>query len=168
MPPATQPSSRTTAGSSIATYHVHADGSLSQPVERINYKDTPFGHRGPVTARQDIPHPHSVHLSPDNRFLLVNDLGSDAISVFAVDPATAHLGAPSLFVNERPGCGPRHIAFHPNGRWLYSINELDSTIDQFLWTATSSRTEPQAFLTDTGRVVKTIAPGFPRGEEHCR
>ncbi len=148
-------------GSSITTFQVHPDGSLSQPVESINYKDAPFGHRGPVTARQDVPHPHSVHLSPDNRFLLVNDLGSDAISVFAVDPLAARLGPPSLFPNERPGCGPRHIAFHPNGRWLYSINELDSTIDQFLWTTTSSRTNPQGILVNTGRFVKTIAPAFP-------
>lgn len=149
------------AGSTIATYRVHPDGSLSPPVERINFKDPKFGHRGPVAARQDVPHPHSVHLSPDNRFLLVNDLGSDAISVFAVDPASARLGPPSVFHSDRPGCGPRHIAFHPNGRWIYSINEIDSTIDQFLWTTTSSRTQPQGLLVKTGRFVKTIAPNFP-------
>ncbi len=148
-------------GSTIATYHVHADGSLSEPVERIDYKDATFGRRGPVAARQDVPHPHSVHLSPDNRFLLVNDLGSDAISVFSVDPASAQLGPPALFTNDRPGCGPRHIAFHPNGRWVYSINEVDSTIDHFLWTTTSSRTDPQGLLVNTGQFVKTIAPGFP-------
>src|SRR6185312_913756 len=149
------------AGSTIATYRIRADGSLSEPVERINFKDARFGRRGPVAARQDVPHPHSVHLSRDNRFLLVNDLGSDAISVFAVDRAAARLGPPSVFHSERPGCGPRHIAFHPNGRWIYSINEIDSTIDQFLWTTTSSRTDPQGILVKTGRFIKTIAPGFP-------
>ncbi len=149
------------AGSSIATYHLRPDGSLSDPVERISFKDAEFGHRGPVAARQNLPHPHSVHLSPDNRFLLVSDLGSDAISVFAVDPVSARLGPPAVFRSERPGCGPRHIAFHPNGRWIYSINEIDSTIDQFLWTTTSSRAQPQGLLVSTGRFVKTIAPGFP-------
>src|SRR5450631_3850359 len=79
------------AGSSIATYHVHPDGSLSEPIERIDYKDPKYGKRGPITARQDIPHPHSVHLSPDNRFLLVNDLGSDRITVFALGTG-GHLG----------------------------------------------------------------------------
>jgi 6-phosphogluconolactonase len=148
-------------GSSIASYRVLPSGALTGPIERIDYKNPKFGHRGPNAARQDVPHPHSVHISPDNRFLLVNDLGSDHISVFAIDPATARLGPPALFSNDRPGSGPRHIAFHPNGRWLYSINELDSTIDRFLWTTTSSRTDPQGLLVNTGAPVKTIAPSFP-------
>jgi len=147
-------------GSNIASYRVLPSGALSDPVEHIDFKDRRFGHRGPNSARQDVPHPHSVHLSPDNRFLLVNDLGSDAISVFPVQHG-AHLGQPVLFTNDRPGSGPRHIAFHPNGRWVYSINELDSTIDRFLWTTTSSRTDPQGLLVNTGSPVKTIARGFP-------
>ena len=148
-------------GSSIATYRVLPSGALTEPVERIDYRDRRFGKRGPNEARQDVPHPHSVHLSPDNRFLLVNDLGSDEISVFAIDPATARLGPPALFSNNRPGSGPRHIAFHPNGRWVYSINELDSTIDHFLWTTTSSRINPQGLLVNTDAPVKTIARNFP-------
>jgi len=148
-------------GSSVATYRVLPGGALSEPVERLDYKDPRFGKRGPVTARQDIPHPHSTHLSPDNRFLLVSDLGSDTISIFAVDAAHGRVGEPVLFHNGRPGSGPRHIAFHPNGRWVYSINEIDSTIQRFLWTATSSRTAPQGLLVNTGEVVKTIAANFP-------
>ncbi len=138
-----------------------ADGSLSEPVERIDYKNAKFGRRGPVAARQEAPHPHSVHVSPDNRFLLVNDLGSDAISVFRIEPG-AKLGEPVLF-HTRPGSGPRHVAFHPNGRWVYSINELDSTIDHFLWTTTSSRTDPQAMLVNTGQTVKTGATAKSTG-----
>lgn len=149
------------AGSAIASYRVLPGGALSQPIERIDYKERRFGHRGPNIARQDAPHPHSVRLSPDNRFLLVNDLGSDAISVFPIDAATARLGPPALFSNNRPGSGPRHIAFHPNGRWVYSINELDSTIDRFLWSTTSSLTDPQGQLVYTGQHVKTIAHSFP-------
>ena len=148
-------------GSTITTYRIEPDGSLSQPVERIDYKDKKFGSRGPVTARQDVPHPHSMHISPDNRFLLVNDLGSDEISVFAIDADSAHLGPPALFTNDRPGSGPRHLAFHPNGRWVYSINEIDSTIDLFLWTTTSSRTLPQGLLVKASTGIKTIDPKFP-------
>ena len=151
------------AGSSIATYHVLPNGTLSEPVERIDYKNPKFGKRGPVTARQEAPHPHSVHLSPDNRFLVVNDLGSDQLSVSPSlsDVATARLGPPAFFSNERPGCGPRHIAFHPNGRSNYSINEIASTIDHFNWITTSSHTDPQGFLVYTGQFVKTVAPNFP-------
>ena len=148
-------------GSSIATYLIQPDGSLGLPVQRLDYKERRFGTRGPNTARQDVPHPHSVHLSPDNRFLLVNDRRSEEISVIAVDPETARLGPPALFSNDRPGSGPRHIAFHPNGRWVYSINEIDSTIDLFLWTTTSSRTAPVGLLVKAGPGVKTIAANFP-------
>ena len=145
--------------SSIATYSVHPDGSLSEPVQRVDFKDPKFGKRGPATARQDAPHPHSVHLSPDNRFLLVSDLGSDAITVFPVEPG-AHLGTPALFTNDRAGTGPRHIVFHPNGRWIYSINEIDSTIDHFHWSTTSSRTDPRGLLVNTNNFVKTVSPDF--------
>jgi 6-phosphogluconolactonase len=150
------------AGSAIATYRVLPNGALSEPVERLNYKEAKFGKRGPNAERQEAPHPHSVHLSPDNRFLLVNDLGSDAISVFAIESG-ARLGQPVFFSNDRPGSGPRHIAFHPNGRWVYSINELDSTIDHFLWSTTSSRTDPQGMLVNTGQVVRTGATAKSTG-----
>ena len=150
------------AGSSISTYTIEPDGSLSQPVDRIDYKDKKFGTRGPVAARQDVPHPHSTRISPDNRFLLVNDLGSDEISVFAIDPLTARLGPPTLYTNDRPGSGPRHLAFHPNGRWVYSINEIDSTIDLFLLVCTtSSRTNPLGLLVHDGTSVSTLDPKFP-------
>jgi 6-phosphogluconolactonase len=148
-------------GSTIATYHVLPDGGLSEPVVRLDYKDPKFGKRGPVTARQDVPHPHSVHLSPDNRFLIVNDLGSDELSVFAIDAANAHLGPPALFSNSRPGSGPRHIAFHPNGVWVYVINEIDSTLDRFIWSTTTAPGEQHGLLVYTGQHVKTIAADFP-------
>jgi 6-phosphogluconolactonase len=151
------------AGSSIASYRVLPNGALSEPVERIDYKNPKFGKRGPVAARQDAPHPHSVHVSPDDRFLLVSDLGSDAITVFPIEPG-AKLGTPEVYPNNRPGCGPRHLAFHPNGRWVYSINEIDSTIDHFLWSTTSSRTDPQGMLVNTDSFVTTIAAGFPQAK----
>ena len=150
-------------GSTIASYRVLPDGTLSQPVDRIDFKDhQKFGSRGPNTVRQDIPHPHCATISPDDRFLLVCDLGSDAISVFVIDSQTGHLTTsdPHLF-NVRAGSGPRHVVFHPNGRWVYSINELDSTIDHLLWTKTSSQENPQGLLVNTNFHIKTIAPGFP-------
>lgn len=149
-------------GGAIASYRIAPDGTLSGPTQQINYKDPSFGEDGPNTAHQDGPHPHSAVLSPDNRFLIVNDLGHDQLSIFAIDPDSGKLVAnqPHLFSNNRPGSGPRHLAFHPNGRWVYTINELDSTVDHFLWNTTHGQ-HPQALLTLAGPPVKTIADDFP-------
>jgi 6-phosphogluconolactonase len=149
-------------GSTVASYRVQPDGTLSQPVSHIDFKDRKFGSRGPNTVRQDIPHPHCATISPDDRFLLVCDLGSDAISVFVIDNETGHLtiSDPHLF-DVRPGSGPRHVVFHPNGRWIYSVNELDSTVDHLLWTKTSSEDNPQGFVVNANFHIKTIADDFP-------
>jgi 6-phosphogluconolactonase len=149
-------------GGSIATYLVKPDGSLSEPVDRVDFRTPRFGHHGPVAARQDGTHPHTAMLSQDNRFLIVSDLGNDDIVIFPVNPATAKLGTPNVIAMRLPGTGPRHLAFHPNGRWVYGIDELANRIDQYLWNSTrgSSLAEPVAMLTDTGRSVSTVDPGF--------
>jgi 6-phosphogluconolactonase len=149
-------------GGSIASYRIQSDGTLSQPVDRIDFKDhQKFGALGPNSARQDTPHPHSATISPDNRYLLVCDLGTDHINIFAIHPETGQLSDPRPFTNGHPGSGPRHVAFHPNGRWVYGINEIDSTLDHYLWTATRFSDTPQGLLVNTNTPVKTIAPDFP-------
>ena len=94
-----------------------------------------FAGHGPNAERQQSPHTHGVTLSPDERFLLVNDLGIDRIMVFRVDLATAGLTDTGAPYQARPGSGPRHSAFHPNGKWVYCLNELLSTIDTLQWNA---------------------------------
>jgi 6-phosphogluconolactonase len=152
-------------GGTVSSFKIHDDGSLSEPVETLDFHDTAkYGENGPNASRQSGPHPHSTMLSPDDRFLLVNDLGHDCIDVFPIDTATAQMGSmePHRFTNNRPGSGPRHIAFHPNGRWVYAINEVDSTIDRFLWqTAHHKVGESQAMLVETTTNVKLVADGFP-------
>ncbi|MCB0074105.1 MAG: lactonase family protein, partial [Caldilineaceae bacterium] len=68
-----------------------------------------------------------ITLDPANRYALAADLGTDELRVYAVDPSVPTM-APQTTVALTPGAGPRHIAFHPNGVWLYVINELDSTV----------------------------------------
>jgi 6-phosphogluconolactonase len=151
------------AGGTIASYRVQPDGSLSAPVDRVDFHDTAvFGHHGPMEQQADGPHPHSVTLSPDNRFVIVNDLGNDRLAAFAIDPATAHLGKPHLFQTMAPGSGPRHIAFHPNERWAYGIDELSSRIEQYLYTDMHAAPgiEAQAAFTNVGHSVSTIDPEF--------
>ena len=149
-------------GASVASYRIQADGTLSQPVDHIDFRDhQKFGSLGPNATRQDQPHPHCTTISPDNRFLLVCDLGTDHITVFVIDPDTAQLSDPKTFTSGRSGSGPRHVVFHPNGRWVYGINEVDSTLDHYLWTATRFIDMPQGLLVNTNTPVKTTALDFP-------
>ncbi len=116
---------------SLASYRVEA-GRLVGPVSHIAFP----GH-GPDKERQDHAHTHCVTLSPDERYLLVNDLGIDSILVFRTDLATAKLDEPIFRWHAKPGSGPRHTHFHPNGRWVYSVNELSATVDALAWDAST-------------------------------
>ncbi|WP_263410246.1 lactonase family protein [Terriglobus tenax] len=137
-------------GGSISSYHVKDDGSLSEVVSHVQYEGA-----GPDHARQAQSHAHSAQVSPNGRFLLVNDLGLDRICIYRIDRKTAALkpNDPPVW-QARPASGPRHIAFHPNGKWLYSVNELDSTVDVLRWDAAHGR------LTAVDH-VSTLKPGFP-------
>src|SRR5207302_753799 len=84
--------------------------------------------------RQDVPHAHRVTVSPENRFLLVNDLGLDQIHIYKLDPATAKLtpNQPPAW-KATPGSGPRALRFHPNGKWAYCVNEIVSSVNVLHW-----------------------------------
>ncbi len=101
-------------GGSAASFSVGGSGKLSPAVSFFQYS----GH-GPK-PQQTGPRGHRVTVSPDNRFLLVNDLGLDAIHVYRLDAATAKLtpNDPPAWT-AAPGSGPRVLQFHPNGRWAY-------------------------------------------------
>jgi 6-phosphogluconolactonase len=142
---------------------VQADGALSQPVDRVDFHNREvFGRPGPVKPQQDGPHPHSTTLSPDNRFIVVTDLGDDSIVTFPIDAKTGYMGKPHLFQTMAPGSGPRHIAFHPNQRWAYGIDEISSRIDQYLFTDMHDLpgVEAQAIFSSAGHSVSTLDPGF--------
>lgn len=110
----------------ISASPIATDGSLGQP--RVIRHE---GH-GPNPKRQEKPHAHSVTVSPDNRFVIVADLGLDQVFTYALDPATATLTPGSVpFVRTEPGAGPRHFAFSPAGRHGYVINEMAGTVMVF-------------------------------------
>ncbi len=118
-------------GGSAASFHVGEDGRLSEAVSFFQYT----GH-GPNAARQEKPHAHRVTVSPDNRFLLVNDLGLDEIHVYKLDAKTAALtpNQPAAW-KSAPGAGPRALRFHPNNTWVYCVTELTSTVVVLHWNA---------------------------------
>jgi 6-phosphogluconolactonase len=123
---------------SIASFHVDASGALSQSVSHFQFE----GH-GPDHERQEGPHAHRVTVSPDNRFLLVNDLGLDCIHIYKLDAATAKLtpNSPAQW-NSDPGAGPRALRFHPNGRWAYCVEEMACAVVVLRWDAKAGTLTP--------------------------
>jgi 6-phosphogluconolactonase len=84
---------------------------------------------GPNQSRQEGPHAHCIKLDAANRFALACDLGCDKVFVYRFDPAEGKLTpAEEPWMESPPGAGPRHLAFHPSGKWVYVVNELDSTL----------------------------------------
>jgi 6-phosphogluconolactonase len=118
-------------GGSAASFSVGVDGRLSSAVSFFQYSG-----QGPDTNRQKGPHAHRVTVSPDNRFLLVNDLGLDAIHVYRLDGGTAKLTLNDIPAwHSAPGAGPRALRFHPNGRFAYCVTEMTSSVVVLRWNA---------------------------------
>ena len=86
--------------------------------------------------RQTGPHPHAILLDPADRFALVPDLGSDRILIYRFEAAAGTLRphAPA-FVSAPPGSGPRHLRFHPNGRFVYVNTEIGNTVIAYAYDA---------------------------------
>jgi len=119
-------------GGSVSTYLLDSDGRLEKRVETIEHGRG----SGVVGKRQDGSHPHWVGTSPDNRFLMVPDLGLDRVVVYELDDETARLKLHSKLVVP-PGSGPRHMKFDDNGKHLYGLNELSLTVSVFEYDATN-------------------------------
>jgi len=116
---------------SIAAYPLTSGGLLNPPVGFFQHVGS-----GKIPRRQDGPHAHCVAVSPDDRFALVADLGMDEVLIYRLNAATAAMQVNDpKFVKVAPGSGPRHLAFHPNGRLVYLINEMGSTIITFAYDA---------------------------------
>ena len=106
----------------LVYYSANSDGSINPP---INIKHEGFG---PVKGRQDAPHVHSTVFSPDNKYLLVPDLGIDKVMIYPLDASGNIQSNKAGFVKLAPGSGPRHIEFHPNGKWAYLMEELSGNM----------------------------------------
>lgn len=79
--------------------------------------------------RQREPHPHAFRTTPNNRFAVVADLGTDKLSIYRFDSSTGHIAPTSpAFFQTKAGSGPRHLAFSHDGRFLYVIHEIDCTV----------------------------------------
>lgn len=126
------------AGGSVAAFPVLEDGRLGEASAVVQHT----GH-GTNPKRQEAPHAHSIDLSPDNRFAIVDDLGLDETIIYPFDSAKGSLAANAgKIARADPGVGPRHFAMHPNGKFGYVINEMASTVSVFRYDSGAGELRP--------------------------
>jgi len=126
------------SGGNFALFPVGADGRL-QPATHVVGGDRPVTGAAPPAG----PLGHMVGFDARNRFLIAADKGLDRVLVYRFDSSTGGVipnQPPSAALP--PGSGPRHFAFHPDGRWLFAINEQAATITTFSWDEESGRLAP--------------------------
>ena len=119
-------------GGSVIAFPVEPDGSLGPAGSFENFEYA----SGVVPDRQEASHAHSATVTPDGGFAVVADLGADRLYVFKLD-ATAGTLAPHdpPFCETRPGGGPRHVAFHPDGGRAYANLEMGDAVAALSWDA---------------------------------
>lgn len=144
---------------SVASYAIGAEGKVSEAASFIQHEG-----RSLDPKRQKGPHAHSVNFSPDNRFAFACDLGLDKVLIYKVDSATGKMTPNEpAFAKTPAGGGPRHLAFHPSGKFVFVNNEMAMTETVFTYDrANGAMTEVQTVSTlpeaDRGK------PGFSTAE----
>jgi len=114
---------------SVAMLPIQADGQLGPATDVIQHSGSSLH-----PERQSGPHAHCILPDPINRFAVAMDLGLDKLLVYRMDLERGKLHKHAE-VNVRAGAGPRHLTFHPNGRYACLLNELDSTLISFRYHA---------------------------------
>ncbi len=139
------------SGGNLEVLPIEADGKLAEPTALVQ-------HRGSSVdkSRQSEPHAHSIDLDASGKLAVAADLGLDKLMIYRLDPEKGTL-APSSppSVEIAPGSGPRHFAFHPDGRHAFAINEMASTVAVFDFDPT------RGLLTQT-QTLSTRKPGATR------
>ena len=132
---------------------IRADGTLGPAAQIVDHVSLVPG------AVPDTSRAHSANLAPDGRFVLVADLGLDRVMIYAFDADTGHL---SLNPNQpwletAKGAGPRHLDFHPSGRYVYLINELNATLSALAY-------DPARGLLTELQTLSTLPAGYTGGK----
>lgn len=135
-------------GGYVEVLSLKKDGSLDARTSFVQHIGSS------VHPRQSKPYAHWVRTDPTNRFALAADLGMDQIVVYKFDAATGKLTPNDPPAGKvAPGSGPRHLAYHPNGKWVYAAQELANEVVAFNWdSGRGTLTQFQA--------VKTLADTF--------
>lgn len=121
------------SGGSISVFPIAKDGSLLPASDVIKFEGS-----GADKERQEKSHLHCVRITPDGKYLLADNLGTDQIHKFIINPSANAENKESFLKEEAPaaftveaGSGPRHLTFAPNGNYAYLINELSGTVIAF-------------------------------------
>jgi 6-phosphogluconolactonase len=119
----------------VAVLPIDPDGRLAPASARVQHEGSS------VHRRQRAPHAHWIDVDPSGRFALVADLGLDEILSYRLDAGGRLTPYPEGTARLAPGAGPRHLAFHPDGRRAYVIDEIDSTITVLAYDPAAGRFE---------------------------
>lgn len=149
-------------GGSVAAFPLRDDGTLGEASAFVQHAGSSVNR-----ARQAGPHAHAAVVSPNNRFVLAADLGLDRVFSYPLDPAAGGLATadPSSAVIA-PGSGPRHLAFRPDGKFAYVLNEMLSSVGAFRYDAARGTlrevqtlsTLPEGFSGESSGAEITVHP----------
>ncbi|MET8685486.1 lactonase family protein [Streptomyces sp. NPDC004732] len=131
---------------SVAVHPIGTSGALGERTDLVTHSSPQPG------PGQQGPHAHQISTSPDGRHVLAVDLGNDTVYTYRLDEKAGRLSRVS-YASLRPGAGPRHLTFHPSGRFAYLANELDNTVVVCAYDSATGRLtpgEPQSTGTGEG------------------
>ena len=129
---------------SVAVHPIDASGTLGERTALVTHSSPAPG------PGQDGPHAHQFVTGPDGGHVLAVDLGTDTVYTYRLDPSKGTLTEVSQ-AQVRPGAGPRHLTFHPGGRFAYLANEVDNTVAVCAYDPATGRLTPgDAQSTGTG------------------
>jgi len=112
------------SGGSISVFGRKTDGSLTDALQVIQHRGSSIDRK-----RQTAPHVHQVIVTPDGKYVVANDLGTDKVTVYKYNKrASKNILIPYDSISVKPGSGPRHITFSKNGKRAYLLHEMDGTV----------------------------------------
>ena len=109
----------------VSVFPIAPDGGIGIASTTLQHQGS-----GPNKSRQTAPHVHATVFSPDNKYLFVPDLGIDKVVGYNFNPKKGSIALKTT-TKLSDGSGPRHMDFHPNGKWAYVIQELTGTVTRY-------------------------------------
>ena len=144
---------------SLAVLPINADGSLKAPSQVIQDSG-----KGPDASRQEGPHVHMAYFSPDEKYLIYNDLGTDKMNIMRYHASKPEPLTPEEVVDVKPGNGPRHVVFSNNHKNLYLLQEMGSCINVYDYSGGKAKEiqtiglRPDGFKGTNGAAALHITP----------